>query len=65
MNTSSYGLKHIYIYIQGILNTTTVVVLRGYNMKSRIFHNYGFLKQVYITYESMLDIVSNNAIKSG
>ena len=28
------------------------------------FHNSGFLKQVYVTYESMLEMVPNNARKS-
>ena len=29
------------------------------------FQNSGFLKQVYVIYESMLERVSNNAKKSG
>ena len=51
------------IYVQDILNTTMVVVLRGYDMKSRIFIILAFLNK-FITYESMLEIVPNNARKS-
>ena len=46
------------MYERDNLNTTMVVVLQG-------FHNYGFLKQVYVTNEYMLEMVSNNAKKSG
>ena len=34
-----------------------VIVLQG-------FHNSSFLKQVYVNYESMLEMVSNNSEKS-
>ena len=29
------------------------------------FHDYGFLKQVYVTYDFMLEMVPNNARKLG
>ena len=62
MNTSSYKIKHICIgnFKHHYGGSFTRLRFVGKN-----FHNSGFLKQVYVTYESMLEMVPNNVRKSG